>query len=334
MESEVTMKEYRNQQYLLKLRKTNPEKHDYVLNLLNDIKEKYAQSEKLSINISKLKKDLKHEPTKLRTQAKTITKRVREINQTYINKLRVKLEAAKTETDEMVKLEERLRKDNKILIMEHSNKQKTQEALVQFLNDAMAEKAEMQIQVNRTKMDTKQCENDKTRHRNNFNIYTENHHKQLNETKTYIQDTEEETDKTSNLIVECCEKIDRASAENDKLDTQLKELFQKNNTVKVHLQEHLRRIAELETQKTQTERAIKEKSNIRNAQIITDCEHLNNKLEQLRVEYSKKISYARNTKEARGTSLKDAGLEYNLLLEEREQYSAVQKFKKVYKILN
>ena len=171
MESEVTMQEYRNKQYLLKLIQTDPEKHKHVLNLLNQIKSTRINSEKLSIKISSLKKDLKFEPIKLKSQKQTITKHVREINRDYINQLRIKLDEAKLEAGKMVKLEEKLRKDNKILISEHSLKQKTQEALVQFLNDAMAEKAEMQIQVNRTKMDTKLCENDKAKHRNNFETY-------------------------------------------------------------------------------------------------------------------------------------------------------------------
>ena len=320
MESEVTMQEYRNQQYLLKLIQTDPEKHKKVLNLLNQIKSKRTNSEKLSIKISTLQKDLKFEPIKLKSQKQTITKHVREINQDYINQLRIKLDEAKLEAGKMVKLEEKLRKDNKLLISEHSMKQKTQEALVQFLNDAMAEKAEMQIQVNRTKMDTKQCENDKAKHRNNFETYTEVHNNKLSETKKHIKNTEVETETTSEQIIDCCEKIDKASIKNDKLDIQLKELFQKNNTVKVHLQEHLRRISELETQKTQTERAIKEKSNIRNLQVTTDCEALGSNMEQMRLEYTKKLTYAKSNKEVRNTSLHEGGLEYNSLLGEREQY--------------
>merc|ERR1712179_547867 len=100
MESEVTMKEYLNQQYLLNLLKTEQlEKHKNASNLLNSIKIKTANSEKLSINISKLQKDLKHEPIKIKSQAQTITKHVREINQNYINKLRIKLEEVKLETE-------------------------------------------------------------------------------------------------------------------------------------------------------------------------------------------------------------------------------------------
>ena len=151
-------------------------------------------------------------------------------------------------------------------------------------------------------------------------LYTEVHNNKLSETKKHIKNTEIEKKTTSEQIIDCCEKIDKASIKNDKLDIQLKELFQKNNTVKVHLQEHLRRISELETQKTQTERAIKEKSNIRNLQVTTDCEHLASNLEQMRLEYSKKLSYAKSNKEVRNTSLHEGGLEYNSLLGQREQY--------------
>jgi len=146
------------------------------------------------------------------------------------------------------------------------------------------------------------------------------HNNKLSETKKHIKNTEIETKTTSEQIIDCCEKIDKASIKNDKLDIQLKELFQKNNTVKVHLQEHLRRISELETQKTQTERAIKEKSNIRNLQVTTDCEHLTSNLEQMRLEYSKKLTYAKSNKEVRNTSLHEGGLEYNSLLGQREQH--------------
>ena len=91
------------------------------------------QHETTSIDISKLKKDLRYEPEKLKTKTIELTDNVRNINQNYINSLSVELENVRKLSSELMQEEERIRKENKVLLTEHAFKQKTQEALVQLL---------------------------------------------------------------------------------------------------------------------------------------------------------------------------------------------------------
>jgi chromosome segregation ATPase len=258
------------------------------MKMLREIKEKKKIYEKNSIELGILRRTLENGPRLLKAQQTSITNTVRTNNTQYINTLRDKLKTMISEHLYLEQTEEQCRIRNQKLLSENHRKQKLQDALVQLLNDTMAEKAEMQIQVNRTKMDTKAADEAKYEAAANFEDYSEEHKLTIKRIQKEIEESVNNIHDTEVAIGDVTTDIDKAMVNYQSLEKDVKNLDTKNHTAKVHLQEHLRRINELKKLKIDLERQITEKRNIRNKKMANEVKGLESKLDGLRNTYNKK----------------------------------------------
>merc|ERR1711988_386125 len=138
--------------------------------LLDDIQKTVEIKECNAIQIDTLQKIVKDESSKRNDLFTSTIDKTRSKNLAYLDVLEKNLVDLNSEIDEISDIADSIQRDNKELIITQTAKSKLQEALVQLLNDTMAEKAAAQITVNETKLTT----NDRKVKKNSFkNIYAD-----------------------------------------------------------------------------------------------------------------------------------------------------------------
>ena len=291
-----SMQDYEIQNLLVSLQRQNQhELYQKVKNLVHELKTKQAIKEENSIKINILKKKLNDEPKILENQKNKLVEMVRKSNQAKIDQLKNQLEETQRMIEQISFDEENGRAINNLLIVENQKKQKLQESLVQLLNDTMAEKARMQINVNKTKMETNSCNEAKAIKAAEFEKYQNIHDlkvqkllEETNTTKKKIKDTKAD-------IVEMSANVETSHAGSCELQKTCQSMDTNNHTAKIQLSEHQRRILELKRQKSFSDKQILEKRDVRNFELKNELNLLNKTFKAVSQDYLKRIGIAKDT---------------------------------------
>lgn len=278
--------------YLDKINK--PELKKYVIDLQNAKKKRERIKEFKSITIDQMERKLYEEPKKYRKQREYLIDKVKFTNQQKIKQLQAALDKTKNLIEQHSWDEEQGRVTNNILLLENQKKQKLQEQLVQLLNETMAEKAKMQINVNKTILEMNNLQEMKTVKADEFRKYQmANKHEVatlISRTEKLVQDVNR-TKQNINLM----EKNNiRAYERQNLLNKQVSSLDQSNQTAKIQLNEHQRRLVDLVRQKQTSEKQIEEKRDVRNAKLIKENAKSNKLYAHIHDDYLKKIGIAQD----------------------------------------
>merc|ERR1712004_585141 len=153
-----TMKEYaRKQLQNILEQEEDDQRLKLVKILLDEIQKNVEIKEFNAIQIDTLQKIVNDEASNRNDLFASTIQKTRSKNLAFLEALEKHLVDIKSDIDEISDIADSIQKDNKELIITQSAKAKLQEALVQLLNDTMAEKAAAQITVNETKLATNDC---------------------------------------------------------------------------------------------------------------------------------------------------------------------------------
>ena len=278
--------------YLDKIKK--PELKNYITDLQNAKKKRERIKEFKSITIDQMERKLYEEPKKYNKQREYLIEKVKLTNREKIKQLQSALDKTKNLIEQHSWDEEQGRVTNNILLLENQKKQKLQEQLVQLLNETMAEKAKMQINVNKTILDMNNLQEMKTVKAEEFRKYQmANKH----EVATLISRTEKlvkDVNRTKQNINLMEKNNIRAYERQNLLNKQVATLDQSNQTAKIQLNEHQRRLVDLVRQKQTSEKQIEEKRDVRNAKLIKENSKSQKLYAHIHNDYLKKIGIAQD----------------------------------------
>jgi len=223
--------------------------------------------------------------------ASTIQK-TRSKNLAFLEALEKHLVDIKSDIDEISDIADSIQKDNKELIITQSAKAKLQEALVQLLNDTMAEKAAAQITVNETKLATNDCKVRKNSYKNIYLDYETFHADRVAKVKKNIKDTAEEIHETDKDIEKTIDELRNLYEDESHYSTLCNNTRQDIDNGEIHLQDNRRRNNELDRSEKVFIEMVDQKTNVRNAQLKDHISGLQKKFENLTLEYAKKCQLA------------------------------------------
>ena len=218
--------------------------------------------------------------------------KTRSKNLAYLEAIEKQLVDIKSEIDEISDIADGIQKDNKELIITQSAKAKLQEALVQLLNDTMAEKAAAQITVNETKLSTNDRKVKKNSYKNIYSDYETFHADRVLKIKNELKATGEGIRKTDQEINKTIYKLRDCYEDESHYSTLCNNTRHDIDNGEIYLQDNRRRNNELDRSEKVFIEMVDQKTNVRNAQLSDHISGLDKKLENLTIEYAKKCQLA------------------------------------------
>jgi hypothetical protein len=239
-----------------------------------------------------LQKIVRDESSKRNDLFTSTIDKTRSKNLAYLDALEKNLVDLNLEIDEISDIADNIQKDNKELIITQTAKSKLQEALVQLLNDTMAEKAAAQITVNETKLTT----NDRKVKKNSFKkVYADYevfHADRVRKLKADIKQSADGIHETDREINQTVTELRKLYEDESHYSTLCKNTRYDIENGEIYLQDNRRRNNELDRSEKVFIEMVDQKTNVRNAQLKDYISGLQQKIENLSIEYAKKCQLA------------------------------------------
>lgn len=192
----------------------------------------------------------------------------------------------------------------------------------------MAEKARMQINVNKTKLDTNACSWQKVAKKKDFKLFKSKHDLEVTNIQSKTKNVKSDIKTTKADINETTNKVDSSFNKSQDLNKIVQDMDTQNQTAKIQLSEYQRRIVELNRQKTTSESQIHEKTTVRNLKISNTVKNLTTHLKNISEDYQKKIAISRDNLEDCRESLVRAEVEKTNLEELKLEWEESLKLKR------